>query len=120
MGKLVLPCEWGNPSTSISYISSPTSALDAIGTSSKTGIPVIVYAYPEAVYDTGYQYVVYPTLFLNIDNVLMLPTSATQSINVSGTVNNSSRTMVVETRIDGYDGTSDLSFRYIRLNQRSP
>lgn len=115
MGKLVLPYEWRGPRT-ISYVSSPSSASAAVGTSSSFGTPVVVYLpNNEIPFDNGYSIVNYPSLVLDIDKVTMLANNST-GVNVAGSSKNSVRTLSVEVRTPMYNSNMNgIPFRYIRL-----
>ena len=115
MGKLVLPYEWRGPRV-ISYVSSPSSAAAAVGTSSAYGTPVVVHVSSNEIpVDNGYSIVNYPSLVLDIDEVIMLSNNST-GVNVAGTSKNSVRTLCVEVRTPMYDrNMNGVPFRYIRL-----
>lgn len=115
MGKLVLPYEWRGP-RNISYISSPSSASAAVGTSSSYGTPVIVYLpNNEIPFDNGYSIVNYPSMVLDIDKVTMLSNNST-GVNAAGSSKYSVRTLSVEVRTPMYNSNMNgIPFRYIRL-----
>lgn len=115
MGKLVLPYEWRGP-RNISYISSPSSASAAVGTSSSYGTPVVVYLpNNEIPFDNGYSIVNYPSMVLDIDKVTMLSNNST-GVNAAGSSKNSVRTLSVEVRTPMYNSNMNgIPFRYIRL-----
>jgi hypothetical protein len=115
MGKLVLPYEWRGPRT-ISYVSSPSSASAAVGTSNSSGTPVVVYLpNNEIPFDNGYSIVNYPSMVLDIDKVTMLANNST-GVNVAASSKNSVRTLSVEVRTPMYNSNMNgIPFRYIRL-----
>jgi hypothetical protein len=115
MGKLVLPYEWRGPRT-ISYVSSPSSASAAVGTSNSYGTPVVVYLpNNEIPFDNGYSIVNYPSMVLDIDKVTMLANNST-GVNAAGSSKFSVRTLSVEVRTPMYNSNMNgIPFRYIRL-----
>lgn len=115
MGKLVLPYEWRGP-RNISYVSSPSSASAAVGTSNSYGTPVVVYLLNNEIpFDNGYSIVNYPSMVLDIDKVTMHSNNLT-SVNVAGSSKYSERTLSVEVRTPMYNSNMNgIPFRYIRL-----